>query len=169
MLRDVPKIYAMIFFFVLIIVLLMVWYTNMFQRDEDTLQLNDAILSAAVSEVDQTSRLYEGALLLADTFEPTMWERLAVIYNEGDSVQFDYMFDAEDDRFDNVESDTVSSPTYIIGGTGADVPHADRVSYMTGRPVEAVRVKVKEKGDRVGEWTYTSTVTVDAASKNDGE
>lgn len=169
MLRDVPKIYVMIFFFFAIIVLLMIWYSNMFQRDEETLQLNDAILTTTVSEVDQASRLYEGALLLADTFEPVMWERLSVVYNEGDSVQFDYIFDAEDDRFDNIESETVSSPTYIIGGKGSDVPHVDRVAYMTGRPVQAVRVKVHEQGDKVGEWTYTSTVTVDAASKNDAE
>jgi hypothetical protein len=165
MLRDVPKIYLLMFVFLSLLSLLFVWYTNMFQRDEDTLQLNDAILSAAVSEVDQTSRLYEGALLLAETFEPAIWERLVAVYPEGSSVQFDYMFDTEDDRFDNVESGTVSSPTYIVGGTGVDIPRADHVTYMTGRPVQAVRVKVKEKGDSVGEWTYTSTVAVDSSSR----
>ncbi|MGX1266785.1 hypothetical protein RKD55_004729 [Rossellomorea marisflavi] len=166
MLRDVPKIYLLMFVFLALMSLLFVWYTNAFQRDEDTLALNDAIMSAAVSEVDQTSRLYEGALLLANTFEPAIWDRLGDVYPEGSSVQFDYMFDTEDDRFDNVESGTVSSPTYILGGKGADAPRADHVTYMTGRPVQAVRVKVKEKGDAVGEWTYTSTVAVDSASRS---
>lgn len=168
MLRDVPKIYLLMFMFIALLSLLAIWYTNTFQRDEDTLQLNDAVLSAAVSEVDQMSRLYEGALLLSKTFEPALWERLGVIYAEGDSVQFDYMFDTEDDRFDNVESGTVSSPTYIIGGSEADVPRLDHVAYMTGRPIQAVRVKVRQKGDSVGEWTYTSTVAVDAASRQGG-
>lgn len=167
MLRDIPKIYLLMFGFLAVLSLLVIWYTNAFQRDGDTLQLNDAILATAVSEVDQTSRLYEGALLLSETFEPTIWERLVTIYNEGDTIQFDYMFDAEDDRFDNVESDTVSSPTYIIGGSGADIPRIGHMEYMVGRPVQAIRVKVHEKGDKVGEWTYTSTVTVDAASKSD--
>lgn len=166
MLRDVPKIYLLMFIFLSLFSLLVVWYTNTFQRDEDTLQLNDAILSTAVSEVDQTSRLYEGTLLLADTFEPVLWGRLGEIYEEGSFVQIDYMFDAEDDRFDNVESEMVSSPTYILGNSGADIPRVDHVAYMTGRPVLAVRVKVREKGDHVSEWTYTSTVAVDAASKS---
>lgn len=165
MLRDAPKIYLLMFIFLALLSLLVVWYTNMFQRDEDTLQLNDAILSTAVSEVDQASRLYEGAFLLSETFEPAIWERLVEVYDEGSSVQFDYMFDTEDDRFDNVEAHTVSSPTYIIGGTGADAPRVDHVTYMTGRPLQAIRVKVKEEGDSVGEWTYTSTVAVDSASK----
>ncbi|PAF27405.1 hypothetical protein CHH61_03540 [Shouchella clausii] len=169
MLRDIPKIYLLMFGFLMTLSLLIVWYINAFQRDADTLQLNDAILSATVSEVDQTSRLYEGALLLSETFEPTIWERLVTIYNEGDSVQFDYMFDAEDDRFDNVESDTVSSPTYIIGGKEEDIPQLGRVTYMTGRPVTSIRVKVHEKGDKVGNWTYTSTVAIDAVSKSINE
>jgi len=157
------------FAFLALLSLLVVWYTNAFQRDGDTLQLNDVILTAAVSEVDQMSRLYEGVLLLADTFEPTVWDHLGTIYEEGSLVQFDYMFDAADARFDNVESETVSSPTYILGRTGADAPRADHVAYMTGRPVQAIRVKVRNKGDRVGDWTYTSTVTVNAASKSNGE
>ncbi|MGX1195885.1 hypothetical protein [Metabacillus sp. SLBN-84] len=166
MLRDVPKIYLLMFIFISLLSLLVVWYMNMFQRDEGTLQLNDAILSAAVSEVDQTSRFYEGALLLSETFEPEIWERLSAVYDEGDAVQFDYMFDTEDDRFDNVETGTVSSPTYIIGGSGQDAPRLDHVTYMTGRPVEAVRVKIRLKDDRVGEWSHTSTVSVDAASRS---
>lgn len=169
MLRDVPKIYLLMFVFLGLLSLLVVWYTNAFQRDEDTLQLNDVILSAAVSEVDQMSRLYEGTLLLANTFEPAVWDRLGAIYEDGSFVQFDYKFDDTDNRFDNVESGSVSSPTYIIGSTGVDAPSADHVTYMTGRPIQAVRVKVRTKGDRVGEWTYTSTVAVDAASKSNGE
>jgi hypothetical protein len=154
------------FAFLAILVLLAVWYLNMFQRDDDTLQLNDTILSTVVSEVDQTSRLYEGVLLLSESFESSVWERLEVIYSEGDQVQFDYMFDIEDDRFDSVETDTTSSPTYIIGGAEIDVPSLDDASYMTGRPIKAIRVKIREKDDGIGDWTYTATVAVDAASKS---
>lgn len=169
MLRDVPKIYLLMFVFLGLLGLLVVWYTNTFQRDEDTLHLNDAILATAVSEVDQASRLYEGAFLLSETFETKMWERLVVVYNAGDTVQFDYKFDFGDPRFTNVEKGTVSSPTYTIGGSGSNVPRLGHVGYMTGRPVKAIRVKVHEKGDGVGKWTYTSTATVDAASKARGQ
>lgn len=165
MLRDIPKVYVLMFLFIFGLSILVMWYMNNFQRDGDTLQLNDAILSSAIAEVDQTSRLYQGALLLADTFEPTLFERLTEIYTEGDTVQIDYMFDIEDDRFDKVEDETISSPTYTIGGSGTDIPQAENMAYMMGHPVESVRVKVHEKGDRVGKWTYTSTITVDAASK----
>lgn len=164
MLRDIPKVYLLMFLFIMVLSLLTVWYTNAFQRDNETLQLNDAILASAVSEVDQTSRLYPGALLLADTFETSVWNRIKHVYEDGDTVQFDYMFDTTDTRFDNIEEHTVSSPTYIIGGSGAEIPRESHAAYMTGRPIEAVRVKVHEKGDDVGEWTYTATVTVDAAS-----
>lgn len=165
MLRDIPRIYLMFFLFILILVLLVVWYVNTFQRDGDTLQLNDAILTTAVAEVDQTSRLYEGALILADTFEPELWKRLEQSYGKGDTVQIDYVFDDKDTRFTGVKKGTVSSPSYVIGGSGADVPRANHVSHMLGQPIKAVRVKVHQKGDKVGEWTYQSTVTVDAASK----
>lgn len=166
MLRDIPKIYGMLFGVAVILSLLVVWYINTFQRDGNTLQLNDAILSNAVAEVDQTSRLYEGALLLNDTFELSVFHRLEEIYQEGDSVQFDYLFDTEDDRFEGVEAGTISSPTYIIGGKEEDKPQKENVTYMTGRPIEVVRVKVHKNGDKVGTWTHTSTVTVDAVSRN---
>lgn len=167
MLRDAPRIYMLMFFILLIIAGIVVWYMNSQQRDGDALHLNDAVLTATVSEVDQLSRLYEGALLLADTFEPALWNHLIKEFNEGDKVQFDYMFDIEDDRFDNVETGTVSSPTYIIGGSGADIPRADHAAYMTGRPVQSVRVKVSEKNDNLGDWSYSATVVVDAASNRE--
>lgn len=167
MLRDIPRIYLMMFGFVMVLAGLIVWYTNFFQRDSDVLQLNETVLTAALSEVDQTSRLYEGALLLADTFETTAWERLEEVYPEGSAVQFDYMFDIEDTRFDNIESTSVSSPTYYIGGESVDVPHPDTADYMTGRPIEHLRIKIREQGDKAGTWTYVSTVTVDAASKTE--
>lgn len=165
MLRDVPKVYLYLFLFLCMLALLIFWYTNNFQHGDNNLQLNDAALSVTVSEVDQTSRIYPGALILADTFEPALFKRLNEIYTKGDTVQIDYLFDSSDTRFSNVEQEKVSSPTYIIGGSGSDVPSASRVSYMTGRPLKAVRVNVHKQGDKVGKWTYTATITVDAASK----
>lgn len=168
MLRDIPKVYVMMFFFIAVTSLLTVWYLNSFQRGTDTLQLNEVVLSSAVSEVDPTSRIYEGTLLLADTFEESVWDRLQGKYPEGSIVQFDYLFDTEDSRFDNIESETVSSVPYRLGGTDDEIPLADneeQVSRYTGRPIKIIRVKVKEPEDKVGEWTYTATITVDAASK----
>lgn len=167
-LRDIPRIYVLMFGFVLIVVLIMFWYSSMFHRGGDTTGLNEAILSGAVSEVDQASRIYEGALLLANTFEPTVWTDIEAQYPEGSIVQFDYMFDTSDTRFGAVENETVSSPSYKIGSSVAtDLPRADHVTYMIGRPIESVRVKIREAGETAGEWTYVSTVTVDAASKNE--
>ena len=153
------------FAFVGIIVLLMYWYSSMFNRGSDTSVLNEAILTGAVSEVDQASRIYEGVLLLSNTFEPVVWETIKVSYPEGSKVQFDYMFDTTDDRFVNIGTGPVSSPTYRIGGTAVgDAPRGSHVTYMVGRPVENVRVKVAVPGDNVGEWTYIATVAVDSAS-----
>lgn len=154
----------MVFFSMVGFLLLFTWYMNAFDRDTDTLQLNDVILTTAVSEIDQASRVYEGALLLGPTFEPVTWKRLSEQYPKESRVQFDYLFDDKDTRFTNVEPKT-SSPTYIIGGAGADVPSAKRVSYMTGRPVKAVRVKIRKAGDNVTEWTYVGTVEIDAVSR----
>lgn len=167
MLRDIPRIYMMMFGFVAIIVLMMFWYASMFHRGGDTSALNESILSSAVSEVDQASRIYEGALLLANTFEPTVWRDIETSYPEGSIVQFDYMFDVTDDRFGAIENETVSSPSYRIGSSvAADAPRADHVTYMIGRPIQSVRVKIREADEVAGEWTYVSTVTVDSASRN---
>lgn len=183
MLRDAPRIYGLMFGIMAIVVLIMIWYANHYERGSDTLQLNEVILSSAVSEVDPTSRIYEGALLLSNTFEETVWKSLHIeykdedgntvikpLYPEGSIVQFDYMFDTEDDRFDNVEEGTKSSRSYKIGGGEGDVPDADNVeqaSVYTGRPIKVIRVKVREAGDNVGDWTYTATVAVDAASRGE--
>lgn len=167
MLRDIPRIYMMMFGFVAIIVIIMFWYSSMFHRGGDTTALNESILSSAVSEVDQASRIYEGVLLLANTFEPTVWTDIESNYPEGSLVQFDYMFDVTDTRFGAIENETVSSPSYKIGSSVAtDVPRADHVTYMIGRPIESVRVKIREAGETAGEWTYVSTVTVDSASRD---
>lgn len=152
------------FAFVAVMSLLFLWYTKNFERGSDSSSLNEALLSSAVSDVDQTSRLYPGALLLNKTFETSVWKDIQDDYPEGSAVQFDYLFDTDDSRFTNVPKEA-SSPTYYIGGDKSDQPQTDKVSYMTGRPVKAVRVKVREKGDSFG-WTYTATVKVDAASKH---
>lgn len=164
MLRDLPRIYFLMFGFIAVVALLIYWYTSMFDRGSDTTVLNEAILSGAVSEVDQASRIHEGVLLLADTFEPTVWAAIQSEYPAGSAVQFDYKFDMLDERF-NVDNPMVSSPTYYIGSDVSDHPDATQVSYMLGRPVESIRVKVLKAGDKVGTWTYVSTVSVDAASR----
>lgn len=181
MLRDIPRVYMMVFGSMVGFMMLFTWYMNTFDRDTDTLQLNDVVLATAVSEIDQTSRVYEGALLLAPTFESATWKRLEEQYPKGSDVQFDYLFDDKDTRFTNVEPKT-SSPTYAIGGKRNDngswfsVPGPDpkRSSYMTGRPVKAVRVKVRTPRDELfftkkfedrSKWTYVGTVEIDAVSK----
>lgn len=164
MLRDIPRIYMLMFGFVAVIVVLIYWYTSMFKQGADTAVLNEALLSGAVSEVDQSSRVYEGVLLLADTFEPTVFEAINGMYPEGSVVQFDYKFDTEDTRFSGVNSATRSSPEYVIGGDASMHPQLNEVTYMLGRPVESVRVKVHEPDDAIGNWTYVSTVAVDAAT-----
>lgn len=164
MLRDIPRIYLFMFAMVAIMVGLVVWYGNFFQRGSDTLQLNEVVLAASTEEVDHTSRLYQGALILNDSFETNVWERISDVYPADSHVQFDYIFNTDDPRFNNVEDGERSSPTYIIGGSGADVPNVNAAGYMTGRPIEFIRIKVKEPSDNVGEWTYVSTVTLDAAT-----
>lgn len=172
MLRDVPRIYLMLFGFIAVLMLLVFWYQENFSRDSDVLQLNEIILTNAVTEVDQTSRLYEGALLLSDTFEPKVWERLVDVYPACSTVQFEYKFDIDDERFDNVEEEMVQSPSYFIGGDNcvaeSDLaPSEDGSGHMTGRPIQMVQVKIKEYNDIVGEWTYVSSVIVDSASRSE--
>lgn len=161
MLRDIPRIYLFMFAMVAVMVGLVVWYGNFFQRGSDTLQLNEVVQAASVEEIDHSSRMYQGALLLNNTFETNVWERIETVYPEGSKVQFDYVFNTDDARFNNIEDGEVSSPTYIMG---TDRPNPDHADYMTGRPIEFVRIKVSEPSDNVGEWTYVSTVTLDAAT-----
>lgn len=166
MLRDIPRIYMMLFTFVVIIVLIMFWYASMFHRGGDTTTLNESILSGAVSEVDQASRIYEGALLLTNTFEPTVWADIEANYPEGSIVMFDYLFDATDTRFGAIQPKE-SSGVYIVGSVEpSEVPQAGDMGHMLGRPIQHVRVKIREAGETSGEWTYVSTVTLDAASRN---
>lgn len=163
MLRDIPRIYFFMFAVVAVMIGLVVWYGNFFQRGSDTLQLNEVVQASAVEEIDQSSRMYQGALLLKDTFETNVWQRISDVYPDGADVQFDYVFNTEDPRFNNVESGERSSPTYIVGST-TDRPDALDAVYMTGRPIDYVRIKVKAPDDNVGEWTYVSTVRLDAAT-----
>lgn len=179
MLRDIPKIYGLMFVFIVIVFLMTMWYRDTFDRDNDVLQLNDTLLAASVSEVDQSSRLYEGALILSETFERSAFDRLETIYKDGDKVQFEYVFDIDDERFDNVESEIVQSPVYTVGETEPKGTKAS-AKYMTGRPVQALRLKVIEGEDNIVTransdvtnpdnlvWTYEATVEVDAVSRRD--
>ena len=163
MLRDVPRIYLLMFVVLLSLGLLTIWFVTGFDRGSDVLQLNDIVLASTVSEVDQIARLNEGALLLNNTFEKSVWDKVKDDYPEGSKVQFDYLFDAEDERFENVETGKISSPTYVIGIDTPNPTVSD--NYMRGRPIIAVRLKIHKKGDRAKDWTYTATVTVDAESR----
>lgn len=165
MLRDIPRVYMMMFAFIGMLSLLVVWYASSFQRDTDVLHLNESVLSGAVSSVDPLARIYPGALLLADDFEETVWKEISASYPTGSTVVFEYVFDTTDTRFSNVEVRGTGSPPYRIGGSGTDVPSRLNSDYMTGRPVKAVRVKIKVPEDDVTAWTYVSTVRVDAASR----
>ena len=170
MLRDVPRIYLMILAFVVVIFLLVFWYRENFYRDSDVLHLNELILTSTITEVDQTSRIHEGVLMLSDTFETKVWESLESAYDEGSKVMFDYKFDISDTRFTNVTDEQISTGPYYIGsGDVNDIPQAGNLGnaeYYTKRPVQAVRVKVKDVNDAFGEWTYIGSVRVDIASRN---
>lgn len=170
MLRDVPRIYLMLFGFLAILMLLVFWYQENFSRDSDVLQLNEIILTNAVTEVDQASRLYnykDGSVyMLNDTFEPAVWDRLEQVYPEGSEVMFSYTFDSSDTRFSNVE-EGADSDVYELGTDNK--PELDGQQYMTGRPILEIEVKVKEKGDGVAGWTYASSVTVDRVNEFENE
>lgn len=159
MLRDIPRVYGMLLLFIGLLVGLVTWYTSSFDRDTTMLGLNEVILSSAVNQVDQSSRLHEGALLLAPDFEKDAWKRLSSMYKDGTVVQFDYKFDQTDTRFSGTPASS-ESPTYTVGGTA---PTA--ATHYANHPIEAVRVKVKQEDDNVTDWTFVSTVTVDALSR----
>lgn len=176
MLRDVPRLYFMIFGIVAIIVLLSVWYLNMFQRESDILVLNEAIITAAVSEVDESARIDPGVMLLAPTFESVAWEAIAEEYPPGSKVQFDYMFDSEIERFSTMLGDpslcsggqcTSQSVEYTIGGDASETPKSVSDTRMAGLPIKFIRVKVNDVTDNFDVWTYVSTVKVDAISRED--
>lgn len=161
MLRDIPRIYIYLFLTVIILVLISVWYRGQFEQDTDTLQLNEVLLSNVVSEVDQTSRLYEGTLLLANTFEQAIWEKIQDKYPTGSIVQFDYVFDSDDSRFHDVPSGVVSSVPYKIGTDDKpDAENQTQTDVFTNKPVKKVKVKVKEANEKLKDWTYTSTIEV---------
>lgn len=164
MLRDVPRIYLMLFGFVLIIILLVFWNKENFYRDSEVLQLNEIILTNAVTEVDQASRLYnykDGSVyMLNDTFEPAVWDRLEQVYPKGSEVMFFYTFDSSDERFDNVE-DGAESNIYEIGSNNKPTSDSGALQYMTGRPILQIEVRVREAGEKLADWTYVSSVTVD--------
>ena len=108
--------------------------------------------------------------MLSDTFETKVWESLESAYDEGSKVMFDYKFDISDTRFTNVTDEQISTGPYYIGsGDVNDIPQAGNLGnaeYYTKRPVQAVRVKVKDVNDAFGEWTYIGSVRVDIASRN---
>ena len=165
MLRDIPRVYVLMFLFIGMLSYLVVWYVSSFQRDTDVLQLNESVLSGAVVSVDPLARIYPGALLLDASFEETVWKDIVADYPADSTVVFEYVFDTTDTRFTNVEANGTGSPPYRIGGDASEVPSAANAAYMTGRPVKAVRVKIKVPDDDVTAWTYVSTVKVDAVSR----
>lgn len=159
MMRDIPRVYTMIALFVGLMAFLFTTYVMAFQRDTDMLTLNEAVMSAAVAEVDQSSRLYEGVLLLSRGFEADVLKRLAADYPADAEVQLDYRFDETDGRFTGVPASS-SSGVYTLGGAASS-----NTTHYVDRPVKAVRVKLRMPDDTVTDWTYVSTVTVDALSR----
>lgn len=164
MLRDIPKIYLMFFAFAIVLMMFFVSYTNDFLRGGDTLTLNDIVLTSAVSKIDQMSRINKGTLILEDTFEMKAWEELGDKYPKGSDVEFDYVFDHENNNFTGVPKKKTST-TYTLGGT--EVPSEDSAVFKD-IPVKAIRLKVRKDGDNVTKggsgWTYTSTVKLDVAN-----
>lgn len=161
MLRDVSRIYAMLLGFLVLVVLFVGWYSTNYSRSSDVLQLNEVLLSNAVNEVDPTSRFYEGALLLSPTFETSVWERISNHYPEGSIVCFEYLFDQSDTRFTGVPSGD-SSPDYVIGER---MPDVSDMGHMIDKPIKFARVMVREPDEKLTDWTYTGTITVDAVSR----
>lgn len=141
------------FAFVMVLALLSYFYVTNFYQGEQTLDLNEFVLTSAVSEVDQIARLYEGSFLLSDNFEPRLWERFEKEYPENSEIRVEYDYDTEDDRFGDIPDG--DSSTYFVG-EGVDIQ-----AEYTGKPIKDITVRVKKAGDRVGNWTYVSTITVD--------
>lgn len=167
MLRDIPRVYGLLLFFIILLVGLTTWYTTTFNRDTVMLGLNELVLTTAVNEVDHSSRVYEGVLFLADTFEAATMTKLEERYADGTTVQFDYKFDDSSNTITLLglsASDVVpvSSVVYTIGGAAPTTTDSNK---YRGLPIEAVRVKVKEPSDEVTDWTNVSTITVDALSR----
>lgn len=161
MLRDIPKIYLIFLAFGIGMMISIVSYTKAFVRGGDTLALNDIVLTSAVSEVGQKSRLAEGTLILEDTFEEKSWVQIEDKYAKGSEVEFDYLFDDVDANGNYPQS---TSDTYTVGGS--KIPKKNAIVFAD-RPVKAIRIKVRESGDNVTAnkvgWTYTSTVKLDVA------
>lgn len=139
----------------------MMWYTLGFEKDTEVLQLNDVVLTNAMSEMDQASRLYGyengSVFMLRDTFEEKIWQRILGVYDTGSIVQFDYVFDIDDERFE-VPHEVEFSTEYVLG---TDSPTKADMVDVVNKPITHIRVKVKDSGDEIGDWTYTGTVAVD--------
>lgn len=159
MIQDIPRMYVTWFLGGLIVAALFVWYMNTYQRDDDTLQINDAIAANTISEYDQTTRLYPGALLLNETFEYAVFTRVSEFLSAGDTIQFDYRYDTKDTRFTSVPGKSSSSRIYTIGGTP---PDKTSIETYVRQPLLAIRVKVHKKADRLADWTYSGTMTLDS-------
>lgn len=164
MLRDIPRIYMMFFSFGLVLMFALGSYTTAFIRGGDTLALNDIALTSAVSEIDQLSRIKEGTLVLEDTFEVRAWKHLTDKYPDDSVIQFDYLFDQSVGNFHGKSvPKSLSSQPYVVGSSTK--PDERVGEHFQDRPVKAIRVKVREAGDKVTAngtgWTYTSTVKLD--------
>lgn len=159
MLRDIPRIYNIFLMFGLLLISLITVYTKTFMMNNGTLQLNELLLTSAVQEVDGSSRMYEGVLLLNNDFEKEALERAEKYYSPGSIVQFEYIFDTDHESFSGVEDGPIESPLYNLG---TDVPDVD---YLEGRPLSSVRLKVKDVNDSSKLWTYQSTIGIDVNNK----
>lgn len=152
----------LLFSFFIVLMFTLVSYTSDFIRGGDSLALNDIALTSAVSEIDQMSRLNEGTLILEDSFEEKAWSDIAEKYPDGSEVQFDYYFDQDRGDFEGVP-EKLSSELYEI----ANKTPRDSSAVFIGKPVKAIRVKIRDAGDKVTSdgkgWTYTSTIKLDVS------
>lgn len=175
MLRDVPRIYLIFVAFAMALMILLVSYINGFIRGGDTLTLNDIILTSAVSEIDELSRINTGTLVLEDTFEEKAWKELSKRYPKDSEVKFDYYFEDEDNSWKAVANGIPrkkSSKLYTVGGSVT--PNKSDTAF-SDTPVKAIRIRVRKTGDKVvgdvasadtSDWTYTATVKLDVVPSN---
>lgn len=160
MLRDIPKTMFLLIVFMFAFALSIIWFTTSFNKDSQSLDLTETVLSSALSEMDQTSRMYDGVYMVNDSFEVVVVESLDGSFGmDNATIEFDYMFDTEDSRFNNLP-EFASTGDYKIGSKN---PKPENMSAIIGKPVTAIRVRIDTDGGN--RWTHTATVDVDIESK----
>lgn len=156
MLRDIPRVYLLVIFLAVGLVLLLQSSLGAYSRDQSMLVLNEVVGTHVIAHADRSARVYEGAYLLDGAFEAAVVDELLQALPAGSHVRFDYRFDAAHPDFSGVPSYD-SSPVYaVVGEVVGSAHYADR-------PVTAVRVFARLPGESLAEWTYRTTYVLDSA------